>query len=87
MTKGPSSWSAAEQGRAGTNVIDWDLVVTGGYVSPAVLGAGARLAGPGDYRIELQSGAANASGVLTVHRPSAPKIRMGAPAYPRIDPR
>ena len=72
--KGKAVLEREEQGRAGLNVAVWDLVVGGGYASPAVLGAGAKLAGNGDYRIELQSGAARAGGVLTIRKPSQPKI-------------
>jgi hypothetical protein len=73
--KGKAVIEREEQGRAGINVAVWDLVVGGGgYASPGVLGAGARLAGNGDYRIELQSGAAKADGVLTIRKPSQPKI-------------
>jgi hypothetical protein len=73
--KGTVVLEREEQGRAGLNVVVWDLVVGGlGQTSPGVLGAGAKLAGNGDYRIELQSGAAKAYGVLTVRKPSQPKI-------------
>ena len=73
--KGKAVLEREEQGRAGINAAVWDLVVGGGgYASPGVLGAGARLAGNGDYRIELQSGAAKADGVLTIRKPSQPKI-------------
>ncbi len=68
-----------ERGRAGINVAAWDLLVSGGYVSPAVLGPGAKLVGSGEYRIELQSGAAKATGALTVQKPAAPKVRVGHP--------
>jgi hypothetical protein len=76
--KGKVVLEREEQGRAGINVATWDLLVVGGYVSPAVLGAGAKLIGNGDYRVELQSGAARTGGVLTVQKPPAPKVRMGA---------
>ena len=61
-------------GRAGINAIAWDLVAVGGYASPAVLGAGARLIGSGDYRVEIKAGIAQAEGVLTVRKPPRPKI-------------
>jgi hypothetical protein len=72
--KGKAVLEREEQGRAGINVAVWDLVVVGGYASPAVLGAGAKLIGNGNYRIEIQSGAAKADGVLNVRKPSQPKI-------------
>ena len=77
--KGQVVLAREEQGRAGINVAAWDLLVSGGYLSPAVLGPGAKLIGSGEYRIELQSGAAKASGTLTVQRPSSPKVRIGEP--------
>jgi hypothetical protein len=72
--KGKAVLEREEQGRAGINVAIWDLVVGGGYASPAVLGPGARLIGSGDYRVEIRAGDAKAEGALTVRKPSQPKI-------------
>jgi len=72
--KGKAILEREEQGRAGINVAPWDLVVNGRYAAPAVLGAGARLIGSGDYRVEIRSGTEKVEGVLTVRRPAQPKI-------------
>lgn len=72
--KGKAVLERDEQGRAGINAFVWDLVVGGGYVSPAVLGAGAKFIGSGDYRVEIRTGTAKADGVLSVRRPSQAKI-------------
>jgi photosystem II stability/assembly factor-like uncharacterized protein len=72
--KGVVLLERTETGREGINSTSWDLVVGGGYASPAVLGPGAKLAGSGSFRVEVRSGEAAAAGILIIRKPARPKV-------------